>query len=305
MKALVISDIHSDFWTPYSREPLVGSEPTDTAVYKGLEFVWDTFSDRFPKTDAIIIPGDISNDFLTFVRVTKWLSKKYKKVYIVPGNHDATVRGGTSSESNLMFETTEQKFAAMENACRQLGNVFFLEGKIIDGIAGCMGVNDFKCDTYQFGPPQYIRWKKWYDGKYWRYFSQHHDEILKYYDETLTNLCSKQPKIIATHFVPYEAGVNFNYRNSQYNEMFFFQGEKYLNMLPDGALWLCGHVHDRKYVEYYTKDGKKITILCNPLGYPGEQTSKGDVWIYPKGEGTLQRKYENIAEDKYIIDIPD
>ena len=86
--------------------------------------------------------------------------------------------------------------------------------------------------------------------------------------------------------------------------MFYFRGEKYLDMLDDGTIWACGHIHDKKYIEYHNRNGNKITILCNPFGYPGEQTFQGDVLLYPKNDNEkIIRKQEVIDKEKYIVEI--
>ena len=103
MKALILSDIHVDMWFQYANAPkeFRVDDPVEEVTYKTMDYLWNSIF-QFPKTDAIIIPGDIANDFLTFTREINWLSKKYKEVYFVPGNHDILVRGATPSQSNLL-----------------------------------------------------------------------------------------------------------------------------------------------------------------------------------------------------------
>lgn len=304
MKALILSDIHVDMWFQYANEPkeFRVDDPIEEVTYKTMDYLWDTIF-KFPKTDAIIIPGDIANDFLTFTREINWLSKKYKEAYFVPGNHDILVRGATPSQSNLQFKTSEEKIDAMRKECDKYPNVHFLNGDVVNNIAGCMGMNDFKCEPCYYMGTNLARWRRWFDCKHWKYFHNDPAAIWKYYDKTMAELCEKKPKIIVTHFAPYQVGVNFKYRTSPLNEMFYFNAEKYLDMLDDGTIWCCGHIHDKKYIEYPNKYGNKITILCNPLGYPGEPCDSGDILIYPYKEGILERKYEKIDIEKYIVEI--
>ena len=304
MKAYIMSDIHVDTHFCYANKPglLKADDPCKEVTFATMDWMWKFF--EIPETEAIIIPGDMSNDFLTFTREIKWLSEKYKEVFFTPGNHDMMIRGGTPSKSNLVFQTTEEKIAAMKAECEKYQNVHFLEGTAVNGIAGCMGMNDFKCEPCTFAGPTLTRWRRWFDAKHWKYMHNDPFKIWEHYDKTMTELCEKQPKIIVTHFVPYEVGINWKYRTNPLNEMFYFRGEKYLDMLPDGAIWACGHIHDKKYVEYHNKNGNKITILCNPFGYPGEQTFQGDVVLYPKNDDEkIVRKQEVIAKEKYIVEI--
>lgn len=304
MKAYIMSDIHVDTHFAYANKPglLQQDDPCEEVTFATMDWIWEV--SHIPETEAIIIPGDVSNDFLTFTREIQWLSKKYKEVFFTPGNHDMMIRGGTPSKSNLVFQTTEEKIAAMKAECEKYPNVHFLEGNMVNGIAGCMGMNDFKCEPCTFAGPTLTRWRRWFDAKHWKYMHNDPFKIWEHYDKTMTELCEKKPKIIVTHFVPYEVGINWKYRTNPLNEMFYFRGEKYLDMLDDGTIWACGHIHDKKYVEYHNKNGNKITILCNPYGYPGEQTFQGDVLLYPKNDDEkIVRKEAVIEKEKYIVEI--
>lgn len=144
MKALILSDIHVDEHFRYAVKPnrlSYNEEPKIDAVFDTLDYLWQQHS--VPETDAIIIPGDLSNDFLTFTRIVEWLSHNYRETFIVPGNHDLIVCGASLSNSNSQFATTEEKLNAMSDACAKHNNVHFLNGKIVNGVAGCMGMSDF------------------------------------------------------------------------------------------------------------------------------------------------------------------
>ena len=140
MKAFVLSDIHPDTWFQYANKPsaLRGDDVKEDVVISTMEYLWKTFD--YPDTDAIVLAGDVANDWLTYTRAVKWLSNKYKEVYMCLGNHDILVRGGTPSRSNLQFKTSEEKIASIQDFCNTLGNVHLLEGRIFDNMAGCMGM---------------------------------------------------------------------------------------------------------------------------------------------------------------------
>lgn len=50
----------------------------EDVVISTMEYLWKTFD--YPDTDAIVLAGDVTNDWLTYTRAVKWLSKKYKDV---------------------------------------------------------------------------------------------------------------------------------------------------------------------------------------------------------------------------------
>jgi len=302
MQAFILSDIHPDTWFAYANKPsmLRDDDPKEEVVVKTMDHLWDYFS--YPLVDAIIVAGDIANDYLTYTRAVNWLSSKYKEVYICLGNHDILIRGATPSKSNLQFHSSEEKIAAIQEFCNKMGNVHLLEGRSMDNIAGCMGMCDFQVEAMSYGRSKKLIWKReWFDGNYWRYFKQDPDAIWAHYDKMMTELVEKQPAIMMTHFAPYEVGVNFEYRNSPLNTFFYFNGKKYLEMFDHDAIWICGHVHDKKICEYENEKGKKIKILCNPNGYPGERRDYADTMTIVGDE--LKRGSRRVDMADFIITI--
>lgn len=304
MKALILSDIHVDEHfcraVKPSRLSLI-EEPKADVVFDTLDYLWRQYD--VPETDAIIAPGDLANDFLTFGRIVEWLAINYVEAYIVPGNHDLVVDGASLSRSNSQFTTSEEKLEAMSAACAGYSNVHFLNGDIVNGVAGCMGMTDFLCGTPLVGDERLRRWRKWFDGKHWRYMEQDPDRISEYYAGLLLKMCAERPKVVVTHFAPYEVGVNQKFATSDSNVMFYFNAEKCMDLLGDKTIWACGHIHDKKDATYHNSEGNEIRILCNPLGYPGENTNTADVLIYPKHEGHLIRKNEVRNMSDYVIEL--
>lgn len=302
MKALVLSDIHVDIWFCYAVKPnrLRLDDPKEDVVFDTMDDLWER--KHIPETDAIIIPGDLSNDYLTFTREITWLAKKYKQVYLVAGNHDLVVRGGTPSKSNLQFTSSEAKIAAMLEYCKQFDNVHMLENTMHNGIAGCMGFCDFKCEC---NPKFDYRtdWKRhWFDGKHWRYFNQEPGAIWNYYEDNLNKLVPTAD-IVVTHFAPYETGVPFEYRNDPWNKVFYFNALPFMEQMKDNSYWLFGHVHDPRIAHWLTDSGKLITLMCNPLGYP--QDNPYYTTVYDAAGQDLQRKTIAYDMNDFIIDIQD
>lgn len=307
MKVLCLSDIHTDIWftqaVQHSR--LKDDDPEEDVVYDTLEYIWD-FEDIPFDVDGIIVAGDIGNDFLTTTRTLKWLSEKYEKVWVVAGNHDMTVRGGTPSKSNLQFTSSEQKLQAMIDYTLQLPNseCYLLNGDRRCNVAGCMGMCDFQCEPPRYGLDPFTDWRRnWFDGKHWRYFNQVPGKIVNHYDEMLTRVCQKQPKVIVTHFVPYELGVPHDFRNNHWNYVFYFKGEKYFDMLENDTYWICGHVHGRRMAKIINVKGKKIHIICNPIGYPNERWYHDTCDIVDYTGEKIERTTMHCSHRDFIIDI--
>ena len=300
MKCLVLSDLHPDMWFSYAVKPskISGPDPKEEVVFKTLDWMWE-FKD-IPKTPAILISGDLANDYLTFAREIKWLSEKYEQVYLTLGNHDLIVKGATVSRSNLQFKTSEEKIAKMKEHCTSLPNVHLLDGDIVNGIGGTMMTCDLQCEV----PPGYdytIKWKReWFDGKHWKVHKSP-TEIWKEYEAKMYNIIAQNPKVIASHFAPIEVGVSFEFRKDPHNVFFYFNGTPFFNKITQDTIWTCGHIHDRKICEFENDDGKKIKILCNPYGYPGEGNPYTDYNVVK--DGKWEREQIKTTHSDYIIDI--
>lgn len=303
MKAFVLSDIHTDSWFCYAVKPsrLKRADPAESVVDDTLDYIWTL--KRFPETDAIIIAGDIANDYLTYVRTIKWLSKKYKQVYVTFGNHDVLVRGATVSNSNSQFRTSDEKVAAIKLFVSQFSNVHLLDGDVYNGVGGTMGMCDLQCEVVSWKNAK-NEWPKWFDGRHWKhYISEDPTDIWNAEDKKMSNIVARKPTVVMSHFVPYEAGVNAHYLNDAGNTFFYFNANKYLNQMENDTFWCCGHVHDKKIIKWKNDNGKNITILCNPSGYPGEGIMTADKAIFENGK--FKRYIEMTEWADFIIDIPE
>ena len=302
MKTLIISDIHVDIHFAYAVKParLKADDPEADVVTDTLEHIWKVYS--IPFVDRLILAGDYSNDFLTFSRIIPWLAPKYKEIYLVAGNHDLAVRGSTPSKSNLQFVSSDKKLEAMKDVCAKFDNVHLLDGNIVNGIGGCMGMCDFRCEPPMYGLDPFTNWKRnWFDGKHWRYFQQEPGKIWNHYNEMLMNLVKQKPKVVVTHFVPYELGIPHDFRNDPWNYVFYFHGEEFLDELDNDTYWICGHVHGKRQAEYVNSKGNLIHILCNPIGYPGDYMGYCDFVDYT---GEKFQRYSLPAKlSDFIIDV--
>ena len=302
MKYYILSDLHIDFYEAYAVKPAryKMADPPEDVTIDTLEYIWNTHF--LPEADAIILAGDYSNDYLRFSRMIPWIAKKYPKVYLVLGNHDLTCRGATDSKSNLQFTSSEQKIAKMKEICDAIPNVHFLDGNIVNGIGGCMGMCDFKCEAPTYGLDAFTAWKRnWYDGQHWRYFRQVPAAIWNYQEQLMMNIVKQKPKIMVTHFVPYELGVPFEFRVDPLNYVFYFKGEQFLEEMENDSYWICGHVHGRRMAEYVNSKGNVIHIRCNPFGYPSDYMPYCDIVDYT-GE-KIERTQTMKTHEDFIIEV--
>ena len=262
MKYFFISDLHVDFYAPSSRNV--------STLRKYFELF---FERNFLPADACCIAGDIANDYFTYVEFLKFIAEKYNCVYVCLGNHDIIMESDRRFGVDREFKTSEDKIAYFVTEADKIQNVMLLENRIADGIAGCMGMCDFK---YMHSPAaseitNKMLWStRWFDGRHWNYMKNDSGRLWKHYDSVFRTLSLKQPKIMMSHFLPLEFEMPERYRNDPCSNFFYFHGTPYLENLDDGSIWQAGHTHTAMKREFTDAKGKRHLLLCNPVGYPEE-----------------------------------
>ena len=262
MMYFFISDLHVDFYAPLSRNV--------ETLRKHFELF---FERNFLPADACCIAGDIANDYFTYVAFLKFIAEKYSCIYVCLGNHDIITEIGGRFGVDHEFATSEEKIAYFLAEADKIPNVMLLENRIADGIAGCMGMCDFK---YMHSPTasealNKMLWAtRWFDGRHWNYMKNNTGHLWKHYDGVFRTLSKKYPKIMMSHFLPLEFEMPERYRNDPCSNFFYFHGAPYLENMNDGSIWQAGHTHTAIKREFTDTKGKRHLLLCNPVGYPEE-----------------------------------
>ena len=258
-----ISDLHVDFYvSPVFR--------TLAILRKSFEVF---FERNFLPADACCIAGDIANDYFNYVEFLKFIAEKYDTVYVCFGNHDIITEHLGEFGSDRDFLTSESKIKYFLAEAGKIPNIQLLENRIAEGVAGCMGMCDFK---YKHTPAasemaNKILWAtRWFDARHWKYKQNNADKLWRHYDIAFRELTARRPKIMMSHFLPLEFGMPERYQQDPCSNFFYFHGEEYLENLDDGSIWQAGHTHIAIKREYTDKLDKKHLLLCNPVGYPDE-----------------------------------
>lgn len=264
-----ISDIHVDF--------LYTDDKDDHTLEETVPLFEKLFANlALPKTDYLIVAGDISNDFLTFQHFCYFIKDKYEKIFIVCGNHDFVVKGSTTSKANQIFKLSKDRLQGMKDECLKYSNIILLDGNVVDGIGGTMGMCDFEYKPYiNINYTGY--WKMhWFDGKHWRLTTDHWNanpyDFFKEEAEKIRNIIKQQPKVLVTHFSPVQATIPTEYIHDMVSCFFVFNGEEFLEQMPNDSYWICGHTHGFASVDYKCKNGNIVHIIRNPLGYLDART---------------------------------
>lgn len=235
--------------------------------------------------DVLCVAGDTCDDPHLFVEFYKAVSPRYKKIFVVFGNHDLTVHNDSYFRNNP-FTKTQAKLDFLKAEVSKLGNVSILDGTVeeFEGVkfGGTMAFNDWTW-AFNLNPdpdgniPKFLyNWHYWFDYVNWNYMNNKHPEILWSEMKKLDHVVAQKPDIIMTHYIPLFFGVEKEYYYSESTTYFYFNGEKYLDQLKDQSIWLAGHTHSVRTKDLLQGDGRTIHLKLNPVGYPDEDSGNAE-----------------------------
>ena len=235
--------------------------------------------------DVLCVAGDTCDDPHLFVEFYKAVSPRYKKIFVVFGNHDLTVHNDSYFRNNP-FTETQAKLDFLKAEVSKFGNVSILDGTVeeFEGVkfGGTMAFNDWTW-AFNLNPdpdgniPKFLyNWHYWFDYVNWNYMNNKHPEILGSEMKKLDHVVAQKPDIIMTHYIPLFFGVEKEYYYSESTTYFYFNGEKYLDQLKDQSIWLAGHTHSVRTKDLLQGDGRTIQLKLNPVGYPDEDSGNAE-----------------------------
>lgn len=235
--------------------------------------------------DVLCVAGDTCDNPNVFVEFYKAVSPRYKKIFVVFGNHDLTV-GNQSYFRNNPFTETQAKLDFLKTEVSKLGNVSILDGNVeeFEGVkfGGTMAFNDWTWAFYLEPEPDgnihkfLFDWHYWFDYVNWNYMKNNHAAILKSEMQKLDKVVAQKPDIIMTHYIPLFFGVEQEYYYSDATTYFYFNGQKYLDQLKNENTWLAGHTHSVRTKDLVQCDGRTIHLRLNPVGYPDEDSGNAE-----------------------------
>lgn len=291
MTIYMTSDLHVDHWfkTNQRNEDVKAlSEACLDASYHYINHrvsLENYINNALKPADVLCVAGDTCDNPHLFVEFYKAVSPRYKKIFVVFGNHDLTVHNESYFRNNT-FTETQAKLDFLKAEVSKLGNVSILDGTVeeFEGVkfGGTMAFNDFSW-AYKVEPEpegdmaKFLRyWKRWFDYRNWEYMGNVHKDILTSQMKKLDHVVSQKPDIILTHYIPLFFGVEKIYEDDVYTTFFYFNGQKYLDQLKDKSIWLAGHTHSVRTNNLAQSDGRIIHLKLNPVGYPDEDTGNAE-----------------------------
>lgn len=212
--------------------------------------------------DLLLISGDFGNSFETIRECLEFVSNSCRQFVFVLGNHDITVTWDCD------IRTSEDKIRKIEDFAGTLGNGTMLGSRqlltMVDDvlIGGTMGIWDYQLDDYR---AEY-EWKsRWFDGLHWGPDADIR-KVSSIERGRLDIITKAKPKIVLTHFAPWQCNTNPMYRGSDSNKYFYFSVDGY--DLSGIEYWGCGHTHDAHRLTI-----GDTCVMLNPLGYGRHEES--------------------------------
>jgi predicted phosphohydrolase len=211
-----------------------------------------------PGMDEIcILAGDIGNPYQSNYDIfMNFISKNFKKIFVIPGNHEYYNKTKSIQETNDFMKEYFQNFNNISflNNNYEIYDTFCFIGttlwsKIINPV---YTIND----VYNIPNFDYIQ------------YNRLNKLSVDFLENTLQN---NEKCIIITHHVPSSSLIDIKYKTQQmihYNQWFYCDMDDLIKTQKDKIeCWIYGHTHTPSNVRI-----NDIPFLCNPIGYPNENS---------------------------------
>lgn len=250
-----------------------------------LEFYQSKFSDNDIDTDALfnrivkpsapnlILAGDIGYpEERIYSQFLQWVSSKFKRVFIVSGNHEYYTKKPMSEIDRLIGDICS-KYSNVNFLNRYTEPVQFENWTVL----GCTLWSDVNADSYiaiESSMNDYIKIYTDKDKPLSAYYMVHklHLPDLEYLNRQLNMLKDSNRNImVVTHHLPSYKLIPEKYQGDSLNEAFATHLDEYLTGKWTGTIdkcyWIAGHSHGHNYATV-----GKWQLYLNAMGYPGEYT---------------------------------
>lgn len=243
IKIRYLSDLHLEFIKPNKIQKFIRKIP--------------------PGIDEIcILAGDIGNPYqLNYDIFMKFISKNFKKSFVISGNHEYYNKTKSIQETNDFMTEYFQNFnniSFLNNKYENYDNYCFIGTTLWSKITDTNYVIN---DVYNIPNFDYIQYNKL------------NTSSVNFLEHTLQDtLQNNENCIIITHHVPSESLIDIKYKTPEmlpYNQWFYCNMDNLIETYKDKIkCWIYGHTHTSSNIMI-----NKIPFLCNPIGYPNENSN--------------------------------
>lgn len=213
--------------------------------------------------DVLVLAGDIGKLHLPiFVEFLEYVCKEWNYVIFVPGNHE--YYNETSCKESIFrdFQSLKLKWVNFYLLDRDIVTIHghrFLGCTLWSSPTCDHGLNDFKFIYSAQTPITKTIMREWHEK-----------------DRTWLLENIQEEDIVITHFMPMTNRdlISFGYKSiypvSSYDS--YFGNSDMWEVVKKAKIWISGHTHQQFKVDVKTHDIHSCLWVCNPSGYPGENT---------------------------------
>jgi predicted phosphohydrolase len=220
-------------------------------TFQYLSDLHDKYPEITPLCDYIVLLGDIGDPYSSkYKSFLNDLSSKFKKVFLVPGNHE------------YYFKVVDECNSYLHTLCYDMENVYFLNNKAVevDGylLIGSTLWSDINYQTAcRLNDFRYIRM---YKDEFMdiSYYLELHQESVNYIQNQLEINTQNKPVIVFSHHAPLHE-MNGKFQNSFLSSAY---SSDLSNLTKNVKAWLSGHTH-----QCLTLNKNNITYSSNCMGY--------------------------------------
>lgn len=216
----------------------------------------------FPKCETLVLAGDIGNPLLVTQHYQSFLdimSKKFKKVFLIAGNHEYYGNDISKTDEHIM------------DICKTRPNISFLNNttELYNGYRFIGSTQWTKIDEPRFLINDFDLIHNMDIKRY----NDLHNKSRIFLKKSINDAALNNEKcVVITHHLPLHELIHEKYKNpsmSKYNQCFSSDMKDVFENKNTIKTWIYGHTHAKSEQNKFN-----IPFLCNPLGYDGENTDE-------------------------------
>lgn len=221
-----------------------------------LEFLDNNIINIQPISDYLLLAGDIGYPtHSNYVYFLDDVSKKFKKVFIITGNHEYY-------NPNMSMEQTEK---TIRELCLKYHNIYFLQNEFYDFPDNNISIFGSTLWTYINPIESYEISSTLGDYKYIPEFTTRkcielHCKAIKTFNILIADRKDREI-IILVHHIPHTDLIDPKFSDSHTNSAYATDVECFTSIYKNIKAVVYGHTHFKKITGKY---------YCNPVGYKGE-----------------------------------
>jgi len=207
--------------------------------------------------EICILAGDIGNPYETNYNIfMNFISKNFKKSFIISGNHEYYNKTKTIEETNDFLDEYFKKFdniSFLNNNYEQYNNYCFIGSTLWSKITN---------PSHKINDMYYI---PNFD------YNQYNRLNMLSVDFLEDTIQKNENCIVITHHIPSSSLIDIKYKTPKmipYNQWFYCNMDHLIKTQKDKIkCWIYGHTHTPS-----ENIINEIPFLCNPIGYPNENS---------------------------------